>query len=507
VSAIPDAAEGALLRLHRRQFVIGPREFRARPDWIGRRIDAHTVLSHCPDLRVGLPVDADGDQWALLGLAVETREPGVPPVASIQQTTGAAVPGLYESWAGRWLLIGGGEVHLDATGLLACYYGAGSDGTTWASSSPALLASILQSAGKPLVADPRPLRYEDGVSWHPPPRSQFAGMHRLLPSQALAMVGSVRPRRLMPPIDPAMEYRDALDTLRRSMVNAWRGLAALGRPLWLGLSSGYDSRLVLATAHPAGVDVTLVTRISPRTSLGDRLIPPQLAAERGYRHVRLAGGAAQPGRTRLVDEHGGRGVSAGDAAPLVHGVRDGLTGIYVTGQCFAIGKLPFRGVLPGPLPAPEEGARRLTYLYRERPGSSAEVGFREWLEWVWRSPHGHLDWRDRFQIEQRHAGWEAAKEQVYDLASLERVALINAARNYALMLSIPEHKRRAAAYQVELIRALSPALLNYPINPPNRHFGMARQLITRVRHLGDTCRVAQDKTRRAWRTVAALLGR
>ena len=496
-----------LLRVHRRQVVIGPQEFLWQSDWISRRLDAWTVVSHCPDLRVEVAVDADGSKWALLGLAVETRDDRPPPVMSIPQSAGAEVPGLYEGWAGRWLLIGRGEVHLDATGLLACYYGVGPDGATWASSSAALLASILASGGPPLAVDPRRLRYEDGVSWHPPPRSQFAGMHRLLPSQVLLMGGGVRPRRLVPPIDPGQDYQEALDALGRSLVTAWRGLPTLGKPLWLGLSSGYDSRLVLATAHRAGIDVTPVTRVSPRTSLGDRLIPPRLAAELGYRHVRLTGHGAQPGRARLVAEHGAGGVSAGDAAPLVHGVRDSLDGIYVTGQCFAIGKLPFRNLLPALLPEPPAGAHRLTYVYREPPGSSAESAFREWLEWVWRSPHEHLDWRDRFQIEQRHAGWEAAKEQVYDLASLERLALINAARNYALMLGIPEHKRRSAAHQVELIRALAPVLLDHPINPPNRHFGVARHLATRVRHLRDTCRVARDRVRRAWRTIAALAGR
>jgi hypothetical protein len=63
-----------VVRLHRRQFVIGPRPYFARPDWISRPLNDSMHLSHCPDLRVGSARDADGASWVLLGRAVETLE-------------------------------------------------------------------------------------------------------------------------------------------------------------------------------------------------------------------------------------------------------------------------------------------------------------------------------------------------------------------------------------------------------------------------------------------------
>jgi hypothetical protein len=86
-------------------------------------------------------------------------------------------------------------------------------------------------------------------------------------------------------------------------------------------------------------------------------------------------------------------------------------------------------------------------------------------------PQPHLDWRDRFFIEQRQAGWLSAKEQVYDLADLERFPILNSARLYSILLSVREDERLDSKLQAALIQQVAPELCHYPFNPKDAEFG------------------------------------
>lgn len=260
--------------LHHRQVVIGPEPFRARPDWRSLRLDSRTFVSHCPSLRNGEASDADGARWILLGLAVQTIAGAPDPLQGIAQAHSSEVPELCQAWSGRWLLVGAGRLHLDASGLLGCFYGRDANGRAWASSSPGILAELIAADGPPPV-DPRELPYYYGVSWYPPPRSRLVGAQRLLPSQVLDVRdGTPGPRPLLPPIEPGRPYDETLELLQGALVEALRRLPATPQPLALALSAGLDSRVVLAAAERAAVPYVPFTRIAARMSPADRLIPP-----------------------------------------------------------------------------------------------------------------------------------------------------------------------------------------------------------------------------------------
>lgn len=496
------------MRLHRRQFVIGPEAFRAHDDWCCRQLEASTWASYCPELRAGWTSDADGALWGLFGLAVETLEDKAEPLAEIARTRSADVPDLYASWAGRWVLLGRGQVHMDASGLLGCFYGKAPSNQTWVSSSPALLARILSPDALPAV-DPRPLLYEVGISWFTPPRSRFAGMHRLLPSQVIELnTGSIRPRPLMPPIDPARGYDETLELLKQSLVTALRRLPTKGRRLWLGLTAGFDSRLMLAIARCASIDVMPFTRVAARMSVADRVLPPLLAHELGYDHIFIRGRKGNPDSKHFVAEHSAGHLSDGDAKPFIQGVRDCLEGISFGGHGFAVasGFVDLR-LLPDTVNDPKIGAVQIARVFREPETSTATAGVRDWLEWVIENPQEHLDWRDRFFIEQRQAGWLSSKEQLYDLSKLERFPVLNAARNYTLLLGLEESQRLGSLAQVELIRRLAPQLLNYPFNPQDQYFGILR--VTAVKSSDDPLyvyRKVAGKLRRMWRSLSSRGG-
>jgi hypothetical protein len=474
------------IRPHRRQFVIGTKPFLPYQNWCSHPLDSSLYLSYCPDLRAGFVRDADGVCWGLLGLAIETLEDKLEPLAEIARTPSTKVSELYHSWAGRWVLLGQGQVHMDASGLLGCFYSMTPDNQMWVSSSSALLASILSSESSPAV-DSRSLGYETGISWFTPPRSRFIDIKRLLPSQVLDLKdNSVRPRPLMSPIDPSLGFDKTLELVKRSLVTTVQRLSqeTKGSQLWLGLTAGFDSRTSMAIASYAGIDFLPFTRITQRMSVADRLLPPKLAQECGCKHVFMRNRKPKHNleRKQLVVEHTACQVSDGDAEPFITGVRDGMEGISFGGHGWAIAS-GFGDLrqLPESVENSQIGAEQIAQLFREPVNSTAVAGLRDWLEWTIKHPQEHLDWRDRFYLEQRQTGWLASKEHLYDLTQLERFPLLNAARNYSLLLGLKESQRLCSLVQKELIRQLAPELLKYPFNPPDSDFSIVRAIATTCR--------------------------
>lgn len=491
------------LRPHRRQFIVGSTPCRPYEDWRCYALDHTTWISYCPDLRVASTQDTDGVTWMLIGLAVETLEQRkADSLEQIAQSSSAQVPALYPSWTGRWMLIGNGDIHLDASGSLGCFYGTDDSGH-WMSSSPALLAHLLE-AEIPLLKDTQELHYCAKISWFTPPHSRFAAIKRLLPSQILQLKdGTVRSRPILPTIDPAIDYDTALKLLKDSMITALQRLSKSGEKLWLGLSAGFDSRLVLAMAQAAEIDLMPFTRLTGRMSVADQLLPPQLARSCGYDHTFIRGGKRQSDRLWYVEAHSAGHVSEGDAEPFLQGVRDTLEGIALGGQGFGVGKVLARN-FPATVGEPETTARLIAAVARQKPRRSGAVaGLQSWLDWVLQTPHPGLDWRDRFYIEQRLAGWQSSKEQLYDLTGPERFFIINSAWSYALLLSIEAERRVGCLHHVDLIRRTAPQLLEYPLNPRDRHFGIFRAIFAKARYPGYLYQKVAGKLLWAWQTVVS----
>ena len=219
-------------------------------------------------------------------------------------------------------------------------------------------------------------------------------------------------------------------------------------------------------------------------SVADRLLPPQLANICGYPHTFLYRKQRFPERQALVDAHSGKHISAGDAEPFVRGDRDLLKGIAFGGHGLSIasGFYQLRD-LPAILNNATEGAQQITALFQEPPTSTATKGLQEWLTWILAHPESNLDWRDRFFLEQRQAGWLGTKEQVYDLANVERFPILNCAYLYSLFLSIPAEQRLGSQIQITLLHRLSPDLMTYPFNPSDFYFGLWQIVTTKANNL------------------------
>jgi hypothetical protein len=217
-------------------------------------------------------------------------------------------------------------------------------------------------------------------------------------------------------------------------------------------------------------------------SAADRFLPPELARSSGFEHVFVRPSQTETIRRDLILAHCAGHVSDGDAEPFLLGVRDCLDGISLGGHGFAISSgFLDRRLLPGAFDNPDACAQRLARIFGEPANSSGTAGMREWLDWAQRHPEERLNWRDRFFIEQRQAGWLSSKEQLYDMGDLERFHILNASRTSALLLGIPEPQRHGSLIQKELIGRIAPDLLQYPFNPPDRYFGVLKAFTVRSR--------------------------
>lgn len=469
--------------LHRRQFVLGPESFVAASGWKTQRLGAAGVLSHCPELSVSARADAEGRVWQLLGLAVQTDPERPDPLAEIGASRSLEVAERSRSWAGRWLLLGQDGVLADASALLGVFYRLSRAGT-WASSSAALLHRILENAAGEL--DARELAWGCGVEWAPPPRSRFAQLRRLLPSQRLFSAQlQVRPAPLLPPEHEPLGYPELLDRLERSLLTALARMPKVDGTLWLPLTAGFDSRLLLAAARRGGLSLRTYTQRIPEMAAADAALPPQLAQAAGVPHQWIDAEAGSPVDLALHDAHTGAHTFDIDRRFIADGQWRfaGPQDLVLRGGCFEVGRgyywKSFAARSPRHAPPPAEAIAR---GLGEPVGSSAVDGLREWVEWAEAHPHPGLDWRDRLYIEQRLAGWLSSIEQALDLVDPVRFHAINCSRSFGWLLSLPEDVRLASQHHVDLIHRMAPDLLRFPFNPGDRRGprAIARRIARRV---------------------------
>jgi hypothetical protein len=431
--------------------------------------------------------DLDDASWHLLGLAAQTDPERPDPIEEIGVSRTHQVSDLYQRWAGRWVLIGNDELHMDASGLLGCLYGVADPASMtqreiWISSSPALLAELARS-------DPWNSAIEQlnhgRMNWYPPPYTRYRSVRRLLPSQILALsTGDVRSRRLLP--DTGLDGDDdaILDALQTSLLTALRRLAHRAQTVWVPLSAGYDSRLVLALALYAGIPVKTYTMrkvnawhpsingrpFTSYASNADMTLPPLLAREAGLEHCWIPKGPFNREALELYDYHTDGHTLENDRVYFAHGQWDWAErgdlilrgGAFEVGHCFYWKRFP-DGLPIGSLPAPSS----IIEAFGLKSESIHANGIRAWLNWASEAPPVAIDWRDRMYIEQRIAGWLSAFEQALDLTLAERFYVVNSARTFALLTALPEETRLRRAHHVDLIRRMAPSLLRVPFNPPD----------------------------------------
>lgn len=450
------------LRVHTKQFILGPQFIAALPDWREYAIGAGRILSADPALNVQQLRSADGVRYWPLGYAVlsdrkERQE------AAFAKITSDVVVDWTANWTGRWLLITPEYCVPDASGSLGLFYRTMEE-SLWLSSSVALLAHYIPGQSVP-ASIPWGATHERGLDWIPAPLSTRKGILKLLPFRRISMrTGQVSPV--------------SMPSLRRSTLNPIADMAS--RLVTIAhnasflpfterlvfLTAGLDTRTMLSAFIAAQVSCQTMTSVRPGMAEADERLPPMIAASAGIPHkfVHRAGMSQRvyEDRLRIVKEHTDGQAVGTSADHCVHAQASHATEstIRFGGLCFELGRCFFWKRL-----GPTDTKCLLARFYRDPIDQRWHDAISMWVTSLSDNIPLQMDWRDRFYLEQRLGGWASANHQCNDIMVGVLINLANCAMLFQIMLQIPEEERQSGIAQKEIIRLLAPELAKYPINP------------------------------------------
>ena len=443
-----------MVRQHQRQFIISPTPLKVYSDWQLETVQGGGVLSHCPELPVRKVVSRDGSEYILIGVAIQTEASRPSPIEELNNPP-ACVADLTHTWAGRWALIANGILQTDAAAMLGCLYSGARGSQVLVSSSVALLRTP-QTA----IFDDRVLQHGVGLEWYVAPRTRYEGIRRLLPSQQLDLkTGKISAKRLFRAVE--LTYEQALEEVEHTLVTAITALAKTSRSLWLPLTAGFDSRLLLAAVLRADVRVRCYTQWYADMSYGDLTLPPKMAELAGYKHVLIRPRKHDGCKELTFAVHTAEQSADRDKYFICHGQWDQFseTDIILRGGGIEIGcprasRYHFTAQRENPWRVPP--VEQILGEHGQAPTGPLVHALQEWRAWTEETPHPEIDWRDRFYIEQRLGAWASSIEQALDLSPCTRVSLSSCGRYMSSVLQIPDHIRQDSGHHVELIRRMAP---------------------------------------------------
>lgn len=481
-------------RLFPNQFILGPAHVEGLPQWQRAAAGRGLLLTVHPGLRVTQCRD-ESTTLTLLGFALDPLEPRAGDAEIVarllaQSRTANDLCAATARLGGRWALIavreGAAWLFTDALGLRQVFHTqAGHAHGLWAASQPGLLAEVLglpPEGGAEAFAESHYFRTDAEYRW-PGSAGVYAGLAHLLPNHVLDLVsGEVRRYWPIAPVAP-LDRETAVERLAQRLP-AVVAAAAARFDLVLGLTAGWDSRLVLTAARAVkdrigcitvrqrgmpddAVDLAIAARLTRRLGLRHEIVkaPPTTSAEFSYLFKRSV---------PFAHKH-----YAPDAEAICEWTR--REKVALTGSGAEVGRCSFRDQMPFARWR-RPTARDLARLQRMGEHPFAIRHFEHWLADIGNT-HG-IPILDLFEWEQGHGNWLAMTQLEFDSAWADIFTPYNSREILTTLLAVPERDRCAPHYRLfrELIERLWPEVLCEPINPVPR-FSWPRRIARRARRI------------------------
>jgi len=243
--------------------------------------------------------------------------------------------------------------------------------------------------------------------------------------------------------------------------------------LWLALTGGNDSRLLLATALATGAKIETFTFAHRLIPSEDVEVAQKLAKIAGVPHHIIGPSQIDVAELEYALWYS-LGHSAGlDIDTIAAGLWSGIPGnaLVIRGLGFEFGRRFYHGVLHNTAWA---DARDATMLYRclarrwlrgHQP--SVAPALQEWLDWAALTPVG-VDPRDRLYLEQRIGVWCSSNEQALQAAGRRIINPGNGDYLYSRMNSLPSSLKESALWQRRIIEEFAPDLMRVPFTQPSK---------------------------------------
>jgi hypothetical protein len=460
------------------QFLLGPECIDTLPDWKIVRVSESLILTAHPELSIE-QVTGGCKSITLIGYILDPRDPQKDNVGILQSLLAefSTLEQLISATAclgGRWVIIAGDAdqtiLFNDALGLRQVFYTVPDylEGL-WIMSQPGILAWL-----KNLNVDAAALDFinSDEVRNHPEYRwpgtaTAFNEILHLLPNHCLNLTTGKCSRYW--PTSP-IEAR-GLDEGADEAIAILQGLMAAASnrfDLVLGMTAGYDSRIVLAASRNFLDNLSGITvrQRGMTDSHQDLVIAARLLGRLGLRHkiVKALPSMSDAFSTRfkenvfLAHDHYGP-----DAEALLNCYD--RQKVVVTGSGAEVTREPFRKRIDAN--KKHYTAQDLSQLQWMGSNHFAIQSFQQWLDGRGEPYNIHL--LDLFSWEQSHGNWLAGTQMEFDIAWRDIFTPFNCRELLVCLLSVDECYRSAPDYTVFklLIEKMWPELMREPINPQN----------------------------------------
>ena len=472
-----------------RQFLLGPEFVDPLEGWQKVKVSESLMLTAHPELTVEQVTDGC-KSITLIGCILDPGDPQKDNVGIIQSllVVFSTIEQLISATArlgGRWIIIAGDGKQTvlfnDALGLRQVFYTAPDyrEGL-WVMSQPGILAWLkkLSIGGAALsFIDSYEMRNHAEYRW-PGVATAFSEIIHLLPNHCLDL--STGKSRRYWPLAPIKTQ--GLDEALGEAIKILQGLmaAATNRfDLVLGMTAGYDSRIVLAASRKVSNKLPAVTVRQGRMpdTHQDIVIASRLFGKIGIAHdivnalpyMSAAVSKTFKENVFLAHDHYGP-----DAEAILD--RYGRKKVVVTGSGAEVARVPFEKSIDRN--KREYTALDLSKLQRMEGNQFAVKYFQRWLDEFKEPCKIHL--LDLFSWEQSHGNWLAGTQMEFDIAWRDIFTPFNCRELLVCLMSVDERYRSAPDYTLFklLIEKMWPELMSEPINPQdsNKKLGPKRVL-------------------------------
>lgn len=410
------------------------------------------------DLKVREGKTHNGERYILLGEAFCTDQYPKEVIEDLESSNYQDGISASRYWTGRWVLIIGSELITDASGLMSAFYHE-KDDSCMVSSSLALLSYQLGLSCDKKVST-------TGLTWCMLPSTIQDSIKLMFCTQKMCL-GPTLLREFCNRynVEKELSFDERVHTITQCLSIGIKNIEKFsGRQIWIALTAGKDSRLVLAAALAAKVDFVTYTMEHNNISSADRKLPAQIAKDYGKEHRFIRKNNFDSEKYNEYVSFTGNNSLGADAEFYANGQFLSIpnNAIVIRSGLFEAGQTYARRIAGGNRDSFVEGFS--SYYKQSLKDSTQQEAFKKWLDYQAANPMFGIDIRDRFYLEQRVNGWVAAIEQSLDINQFVSIQIANCSAILNCLLGATDKEREGLKLSLTLIEQLDKRLLDYPIN-------------------------------------------
>ena len=452
--------------IHRKQFLISSKKY-IREDFNYIDLDNNLILSYQQELKIQVIETILGKAY-ILGLAYQVKKDKNTPIEELKKIiTEEEILDILSTWSGRYIVILNSKLYMDFGGILGCFYGKDKNGTTYVSSSLALIKENFNI---------NELEYEkiernSSMDWYPGPLTILENTYRLLPSEILNIY-TLEKKFKNYKIDFSnfhqeelkKEFIESFSNLLKNIEKEFNG------DLLLPLTGGTDSRTILAFLLKNNIKFSsYIMEGDTKLESFDLETGKKIAKKFGFSHKIIKKNKVDKilceKREKEFLEHSlGQSINGGREF-IKYGLYDEIENksLILRGGVFE-GTLKYYFSLVNEKENNKRLEKIIEYFNLKEEELFRNKSLKLWLQSI-KENKIDLDWRQRFYIEQRVGGWLSSIEQAEDLKNIETIHPMNSSYLVSLFWAFSdEYLTKTRRGQKEIIREVYPELLIFHFN-------------------------------------------